>query len=243
MHFPCGTTVWLGLAIVLTGGIGGGSARAEGPSFDCQKANLPTEKAICANPKMAAIDLLVAEAFKDFEPSFGGDKRQIARALIADRDACKDDAACIVSAQNNALLTYGSAPSWVENYNEALIGKKALAAARNSNADQPLPTSIGQCAMTHIATLTARLGDDPLDTASSDSGSAATFTNGGAVVSYDREPGLVRSKVGDPAIICLMSIPRDCPKGDERGRFYYSIDLATKGKWALPDAQHLCGGA
>jgi uncharacterized protein len=238
--------VLLMLAVILAGGtFGAGPARADGPSFDCGKASLLAEKAICADPQLSAIDLLIAKAFKSFEPAFGGDKGKIARGLIADRNACKDDTACIVSALNNALQTYGNAPSWVQDYDLALIGKKALeAAARNPNGtDQHLPSAIGQCASTHIKTLTARLGDDPLETASPEAGSAATFTNGGTAVSYDREPGLAASKVGDAAIMCLISIPRDCPEGDDRGRFYYGVDLASKGSWALPDSQHLCGGA
>ena len=231
------------LAAILAGGTA--PTRADGPSFDCGKARLPAEKAICADPQLSAIDLLVSRAYKDFEPSFGGDKRMIARGLIADRNACKGDTACIVSALNNALQTYGSAPSWVQDYTIALIGKKALeAAARNpAGTDQPLPEAIGQCASTHIETLTTRLGDDPLATASPDAGSAATFTSGGGAVSYDREPGLVSAKVGEQVMLCLISIPRDCPKDDERGRVYYGIDLAIKGSWALPDSEHLCGGA
>ncbi len=230
----------------MAGGIlGSPPARADGPSFDCRKATLPTEKAICADPQLSAIDLLVSKSFRDFEPALGGDKRKIARRLIADRNGCKDDVACIVSAQNNALQTYGNAPSWVQDYNVALIGKKALETASRAprGADQPLPESIGQCGLTHIKTLTPRLGDDPLETASPDAGSAATFTNGGTAVSYDREAGLASSKVGDPAVMCLMSIPRDCPQGDERGQVFYGLDLAVKGSWALPDSEHLCGGA
>ncbi|QPC95248.1 hypothetical protein GA829_22115 [Mesorhizobium sp. INR15] len=237
---------WLPVAVSLAGFILGHSpAWADGPSFDCRKAVLPAEKTICADPQLSAIDLLVSKAFKDFEPAFGGDKRKIARALIVDRNACRDDAACIASAQNNALQTYGSAPSWVQDYNVALIGKKALETASRApkNAEQPLPGSIGQCGLTHVKSLTARLGDDPLETAGPESGSAATFVNGGTAVSYDREPGLVSSKVSDAVVMCLMSIPRDCPDGDERGRIYYGIDLAVKGSWALPDSQHMCGGA
>ena len=246
MRFSVRTDLLLVLAIVLAGGmLAATSARADGPSFDCAKASLPAEKAICADPQLSAIDLLVAKAYKGFEPAFGGDKRKIARGLIADRNACKSDTACIVSALNNALQTYGNAPSWVQDYNIALIGKKALdTAARNpGNNDQPLPSAVGQCASTHIKTLTARLGDDPLETASPDAGSAATFTNSGGAVSYDREPGLAASKVGEPVMMCLTAIPRDCPKGDDRGRVYYSIDLVAKGSWALPDSEHLCGGA
>ncbi|RUX91801.1 hypothetical protein EN935_16595 [Mesorhizobium sp. M7D.F.Ca.US.004.03.1.1] len=234
------------LVTFLAGGIlGAAPARADGPSFDCGKARLSAEKAICADPQLSAIDVLMSKAFKDFEPAFGGDKRMIARGLIADRNACGGDTACIVSAQNNALQTYGNAQSWVQDYNIALIGKKALEAAAHNPAgtDQPLPLGIGQCASTHIETLTTRLGDDPLETAGPEAGSAATFTNGGTAVSYDREPGLAASKVGEPVEMCLISIPRDCPKDDERGRVYYSLDLVAKGSWALPDSQHLCGGA
>ncbi|TIU48127.1 MAG: hypothetical protein E5W19_19300 [Mesorhizobium sp.] len=234
------------LAIVTADGfLGVSPARADGPSFDCAKAAVPAEKAICADPRLSAIDLLVSKAFKGFEPAFGGDKRRIARGLIADRNACESDTACIVSALNNALQTYGNAPSWIQDYNIALIGKKALeAAGRNpGHVDQPLPSAIGQCASTHIKTLSARLGDDPLETASPEAGSATTFTNGGGAVSYDREAGLAASKVGEPVVICLISIPRDCPKDDDRGRVYYSVDLVSKGSWALPDSQHMCGGA
>jgi uncharacterized protein len=239
------TYTMLMAALILAGIAGFVPAWAGGPSFDCRRAILPAEKAICTNPRLSAIDLLVSKSFKGFEPAFGGDKRKIARGLVADRDDCKDDVACIVSAQNNALQTYGSAPSWVQDYNVALIGKKALETASRvpRGVDQPLPQSIGQCGLTHLKTLTTRLGDDPLDTASPDAGSAATFTNGGTAVSYDREPGLASSKVGDLAVMCLMSIPRDCPEGDDRGKVYYGLDLAAKGSWALPDSEHLCGGA
>jgi uncharacterized protein len=234
-------------AVILAGGLAVlGPARADGPSYDCGKASSPAERAICADPQLSAIDALIAKAFKDFEPAFGGDKRKIARALVADRDACKDEIACIVSAQNNALQTFGFSPHWVEAYNEGLIGKKALdtGAREPKGANQPLPAAIGQCAVTHIATLTTRFGDDPLATASADGGAAATFVNGGSAVSYERDPGLAASTVGDPAVLCLMSIPRDCPEGDLRGRVYYGVDLNFESAWwVLPDSEHLCGGA
>jgi len=124
--------------------------------------------------------------------------------------------------------------------------KKALdtGAREPKGANQPLPAAIGQCSVTHIATLTTRLGDDPLATASADGGAAATFVNGGSAVSYERDPGLAASTVGDPAVLCLMSIPRDCPEGDLRGRVYYGVDLNFESAWwVLPDSEHLCGGA
>ncbi|MGT2468991.1 hypothetical protein ACVOMV_36735 [Mesorhizobium atlanticum] len=86
------------------------------------------------------------------------------------------------------MQTHGMrASSQVQDYNIALIGKKAqdFAAKTPKPTDQPLPASIGNCGFTHIKTLTTRLGDDPPETASPDAGSAATFTNGGTAVSHE----------------------------------------------------------
>ena len=221
------------------------SGAEAGPSFDCGKATLPDEKAICADPLLAAMDQLIADAYRNFEPAFDTDKKTIARGLVADRHACGDDRACIAAVLVNALDTYGGSQPWVEPYAEALIGKKAFDTAADApkDAEQPLPTKVGDCALTHITDLTTRFREGPLSQATPDAGSLVELANGGIGVSYDRDPGLFVSQVGDAAAICLMSIPRDCPKGDERGREYYGVDLVLKGTWVLPDSQHGCGGA
>src|SRR3569623_1883020 len=41
----------------------------------------------------------------------------------------------------------------------------------------------------------------------------------------------------------LAGLPEDCPPGDDRGKTYSAVDLRTSGKWELPDAEHMCGGA
>jgi uncharacterized protein len=236
------------LAIVAGAGLAsfaGSATAADRPSFDCAKAQLPAEKAICADPQLSAIDRLIAEAYKTFEPAYGGDKKTIARGLVADRDACGSDPTCIAAVLSNALETYGAPVSWVASYTEGLIGKRALdvAAAAPRDAEQPMPGKIAGCTLTHITSLTTRFGEEALADASPEAGSLVQFANGGAQVSYDREPGLVASRVGDPVAICLLSTQRDCPEGDDRGRVYYGIDLALKGSWVLPDSQHMCGGA
>lgn len=217
-----------------------------GPGFDCSKATAPDEKAICADAQLSAIDRLINEAYKSFEPFYGGDKKQIARALAADRRACGSDVACIANVQNNALETFGGSPPWVEDYAKALIGRKALEVGEQAapDDDEPMPTRVGECAVTHIAELSTRIGDGgPLADADPDAGSSVSFTNDGGQVSYDHEEALASSQVGDQVALCLMSIPRDCPEGDDRGRVYYGVDLVLKGTWVLPDSQHMCGGA
>ena len=239
---PLGATI-AGAALACLAGVA--AATPDGPSFDCAKAALPTEKTICADPQLSAIDRLIADAYKNFEPAYGGDKKTIARGLVADRNACGSDTICIAAVLNNALETYGGVMPWVESYTQGLIGKRAMdvAARGPKDAEQPMPNKLADCALTHITSLTTRFGEEELANASADTGSLVEFANGGVQVSYDHEEGLAASRVGDAVAICLVSIPRDCPAGDDRGRVYYGIDLVLKGSWALADSQHMCGGA
>jgi hypothetical protein len=102
-----------------------------------------------------------------------------------------------------------------------------------------LPTRVGACGESTIAFIGGRLeGDDSFET-----GTAVQFDNGGAQISYDRVEAVVNSSVGDPVRICLVSIPEDCPPGDDRGRIYATTNLRTGESWELPDSQHMCGGA
>jgi hypothetical protein len=100
-----------------------------------------------------------------------------------------------------------------------------------------LPKYVGQCAKTKIKSIETRLENAP------DSGSAVNFENGGYQVSYDTVLAIVHSKVGDPVRMCLVSIPKNCPKGDDRGRAYKTTNLRTHKSWKLMDSEHMCGGA
>ena len=100
-----------------------------------------------------------------------------------------------------------------------------------------LPKRVGDCADTAIKSIGTRLEGVP------DSGSAVGFENGGYQVGYDRVPAIEQSRNGDPVHICLVSLPRNCPKGDDRGRTYRTTDLRTHQSWSLADSTHMCGGA
>jgi len=75
------------------------------------------------------------------------------------------------------------------------------------------------------------------------SGSAVSFANGGYQVSYDEVAAVNRAKKGDSVLMCLISLPEDCPPGDDRGKVYTVTDMRTVESWTLPDAEHHCGGA
>jgi hypothetical protein len=107
----------------------------------------------------------------------------------------------------------------------------------------PLPAAVGQCSETRIAKIGERLEDGVTGRPMPGSGSAVTFANRGYQVSYDEEPAIQRSRRGDPVRICLVKLPQNCPRGDNRGRIYTTTNLRTGESWTLPDSEHSCGGA
>lgn len=119
----------------------------------------------------------------------------------------------------------------------AILACLALFPAKWQQAKaEDLPTEIGACSETTIEDIGYRLGDP-------DSGSAISYANGGGQVSYDTIPEIHRSRVGDPVRLCLVSMPEDCPPGDDRGKVYSATNLRTGESWEAPDSQHSCGGA
>jgi hypothetical protein len=100
-----------------------------------------------------------------------------------------------------------------------------------------LPKRVGDCADPAIKSIGIRLEGVP------DSGSAVSFENGGYQVGYDRVPTIEQSRNRDPVRMCLVSLPRNCPKGDDRGRTYRTTNLRTHQSWSLADSTHMCGGA
>ena len=101
----------------------------------------------------------------------------------------------------------------------------------------PPALGVGQCTNTKVIKLGTRLLDTP------GSGTAIQFANSIALVSYDIVPAAEASKPGDKVKMCLKSVPRNCPPGDERGKVYTVTNLRTHQSFTLPDSQHECGGA
>lgn len=237
------------LSLVVTGGVLAAGAAAADPSFDCAKARQDDEKAICADPVLATIDAIVTKAFAAYQPTFGK-KAQVARDLLKDRAGCGADRACIAAVQAGSLATFTydndafhQPPPFAETYATALMGHKATGfSGAGSGSATTMPAKPGSCVRTRIESITTRFGE-PISYENPDQGTAVAFENGGYQVSYERGDAFADVAAGQEVVLCLMSIPRDCPPGDERGRLYYTLDLKTQTQWVLPDSQHLCGGA
>ena len=108
---------------------------------------------------------------------------------------------------------------------------------------EPMPKHVGDCARTKVSRIETRLIDGVTGKPVAGSGSAIDFVNGGYQVSYDQVAAIDSSRPGDPAEVCLVSVPKGCPKGDHRGKTYKTTNLRTHGQWTLPDSEHSCGGA
>ena len=107
----------------------------------------------------------------------------------------------------------------------------------------PPPTHLGKCSNTSVSKVRTRLEDGVTGKPILGSGTSIEFTNGIYLVSYDTIPQAESSKPKDPVKLCLISIPKDCPPGDNRGKVYKAINLRTQQTFTLPDSQHSCGGA
>ena len=166
---------------------------------------------------------------------------RVAREFMTDRRACGTDKSCILKQYVAALASYQdlgatiAIPKWIS----------AMAiAGNNTPAQNALPARIGDCATTQVTGVTPRLDSGhPPTSEDYDSGTAIDFANGGHQVSYGREQALLDSKPGDTVLMCLISVPRGCPPGDNRGRVYLATNTRTNQTWSLPDSQHRCGGA
>jgi hypothetical protein len=101
----------------------------------------------------------------------------------------------------------------------------------------PSLARVGQCVTTRIKLIGTRLEGV------ADSGDAIEYANGIWGMSYEQDPALRTARKGDPVKLCLTSLPKNCPKGDDRGKTYRAADLRTHKSWEMPDSEHMCGGA
>ena len=105
-----------------------------------------------------------------------------------------------------------------------------------------MQTRVGTCAFTSVARIHQRLvGENGREIR--DSGSAVELANGVYGMSCEQVAAVNGSRRGDRVITCLVSVPRRCPPGDNRGRLYTTTNRRTEASWTLPDLERGCGGA
>ncbi len=222
--------IFVGWFVFLFGYLSGANTISAQPSFNCAKAISPDEKAICSAPIRSEIDVMVSDAYRNYKPSFRS-KRHVGSMFLKDRALCGADRTCIAMVQASAHSSYaydnkGLKWPWISTYAKSLIGHRAAVLASGSGGlAQRVPEKIGECVRTHIQEVKTRFGE-PIDYSNEESGTTISNENGSFQISYDRA-GLFEIAAGQDVVICLMSIPQDCPEGDGRGRTYYTFNLAT----------------
>ncbi len=86
------------------------SAAAQSPSFDCGKAHLPDEIAICRTPELAELDNIIAAAYGYLKSTRGrGYADQVGVPFRRLRQACQYDTSCIHQVQVQAINAYQAA--------------------------------------------------------------------------------------------------------------------------------------
>ena len=124
-------------------------------------------------------------------------------------------------------------------------GVAFLASAPWTAASAQTPKKVGACVQTTITSIGTRFSDKLVKPKKGDmdEGTSVELKNGVYGVSYEYVAEVARSRVGDQVMTCLVSVPKGCPKGDDRGKMYTTTNLRTQESWTLSDSQHMCGGA
>ena len=74
--------------------------------------------------------------------------------------------------------------------------------------------------------------------------SGIVFTSDmGMVTPFRYSPTLEASRRGDRVEVCIISIMKGCPKGDNRGTEYFAKNRRTGLSWTGQNGSHQCGGA
>ncbi|CAO4184829.1 hypothetical protein [Methylorubrum populi] len=108
-----------------------------------------------------------------------------------------------------------------------------------------MPKRVGACTNSTLKAIGTRFSVKLVEPKQGEPGEGTSVELGNGVygISYEYEPAVGRSRIGDKVMTCLASIPKGCPKGDSRGTFDTTTNLRTQESWTPPDSQHMCGGA
>ena len=144
-------------------------------------------------------------------------------------------------------IQYGFQASFsAQSYEQREILMKVARSLTTYNQIFELPTEVGKCSTTAVAEIGYRLyhpGADQNLVPVVGSGSSVTYTNGLFQYWYEQISGVDQSQIGDPVLLCLVSISANCPLGDDYGRVYSATNLRTGESWQAVDGLRKCVGA
>lgn len=192
------------------------------PSFDCNKAKSYSEILVCSNTELSYKDNLIAALYRNFlvgDSKIENQNHQIKQSQIfwiKSRNKCNNQN-CVG-----------------DTYNSRISELKSQIAYKPTNETKKV---LGACFLDKIKSIEPRLNNGSFD-----SGVFSDYESGTRAVSYDAQSEVIKSRPGDNIIVCLKSLPDNCPVGDERGAVYFTHNLRTGENWVLPADSHSCGG-
>lgn len=205
-------------------------------SFDCARASTLVESAICHDPELSSLDDSMAARYSEAlrQSASPVQLKEGQHAWLKKRNLCKT-AGCLKSAYQTRLEDLRTTP------------------ASRSTTSAALLVRPGDCVDTKIVGKHTRFEG------------AVPGKNGGEVfvalanqvnlyltaipqLSPDSNPDayMARTKdfaIGDRVRLCLVSLPEDCPPGDDRGKIYSVTNSKNQLSFTGVDAWHRCGGA
>jgi uncharacterized protein YecT (DUF1311 family) len=212
------------------------SANAHSASFECHGRLSLVESLICADPELSTADDEMAELYRSVlrrsDADTGGQLKVDQRSWLLARNACKSK--------------------------ECLVGRYADRAAqlREYRADRGgsgLPSRVGECRQSVVTGKQTRFeGATPGEV-----GGEVGISFGGGLHLYPQAVSDLPPKAnvdrllirgdhflkGDRVTLCLVSKPKDCPPGDDRGKIYSVENMRNSVRMKGVDSWHMCGGA
>jgi len=117
------------------------AAAAERPSFDCGKANSPSEKAICASDRLARLDRAIATAFRELrkDVNLAEELPKEQTAFLTKRDSCGADIACLAGEMESRRAALALEPlKGSKDERERFVGRY-----RSGNGDMMVRRTLG----------------------------------------------------------------------------------------------------
>lgn len=105
------------------------ASQAQATSFDCTRAATATEKTLCSDPVLGALDRRVSDHYlrlRDSAPrTLASSARTAQRAWLRTRDACRSDVACLTDTMDTRARQLGHEADEVEAALDATIARIA----------------------------------------------------------------------------------------------------------------------
>ncbi len=223
------------------------SSTAWGASFDCKKASSFIEHTICSESELSKLDEDLLTAYKiSLDMCFTDEaikqtKQEQRQWLKNVRNACTD-VSCLKRVYKERIETL--APP--DGGEEIVDGEAELDAAN-------LPTEIGACVDGYIGAKNTRFDNAVAGEAGGEvyvwlTNEVDLYIVEIANLPEEENPNAYMYttddfKIGDKINLCLVSVPSECPEGDERGKVYEVTNYKNAKRFTGVDAWHSCGGA